>query len=271
VKDVVRTRQSKPIAVVVAGIVACVSLLIFPSPFVSPAFAQATQPSNDVRQWFAQLADTDPNVREQARFNLLGLRRDQLGLLRQIVIDSRPLAPAQSAALHDIVLHIYLSAEPYLKNERSGFMGAILFEVRQPAFFLPNEGLMPDVDPQQATADESPVRGVLIQECVPGFCAFRYLQPGDLVLGVVGQILLLPTQSRDELRDQVLAHPPGGIITLKVLRRGRVVRVAFPLDSAPRAAEAGLISTQQFQNTRREKGESYWQFAFAPLIDASLS
>src|SRR5262245_56940347 len=47
------------------------------------SFAQTTRPatgdkSSDIRQWFKQLADRDPEVRETARTKLMSIPRDRL-------------------------------------------------------------------------------------------------------------------------------------------------------------------------------------------------
>lgn len=248
-----------------------------------------TRPATLLREWLIDLADTDPSVRERARFNLMGLHREELDLLRELVVDSRPLAPSQSAVLHDIVLHVYLAGDAYPRNVRSGFLGVMLENVRQPAFFRAEQDAAAAAPPDEGAADkeasapapaeakplepqEPPVQGVLIKDCVPGFCAFRFLRPGDLVMAVTlpsGEVV--PTLVDNDLKEQVLSTRPGAAIALQVLRQGKEMQVSFAVDALPRAAEMGIFSTEQFRNTRRDAAEDYWRQAFAPLVDAGMS
>ena len=57
------------------------------------AAAPATEPTSDIQKQFDQLADADPNVRDDARVALMGLKREQLADLRDIVEKNRPLTP----------------------------------------------------------------------------------------------------------------------------------------------------------------------------------
>ena len=50
-----------------------------------------------IRRWFDRLADRDPKVRDQARFDLMGLGPDDLPALRQLVIEHKPLFSTQAA------------------------------------------------------------------------------------------------------------------------------------------------------------------------------
>ena len=84
-------------------------------PSTQPAAQFAAD--SPARTWFAQLASMDDAKRDDARTGLMGLTRDDLPSLRALVDESRPLAAAQVAALHEIVLQLFLSGEPY---ENSG-------------------------------------------------------------------------------------------------------------------------------------------------------
>jgi hypothetical protein len=235
------------------------------------------QSLQNLRQWFTELADDDPSVRERARFNLMGIRRSQLTELRQIVADSRPVAPSQLAVLHDIVAHVYLAGEPYASTARTGFLGVMLENVRQGGDFFVEEPppVQEEVDedrpPEQAKRDTPPVRGVLIRDTVPGFCAFRYLQPGDLVMGVVRDGELAATTMMQELKSQVASTPPGEPITLELLRQGKQMRVSFLINATPRDVEVPMLTPDQFRNMRSDQAEGYWDQAFAPLVDTMSS
>ena len=214
--------------------------------------APATRPMSDIERWFGQLADTDPQVRDEAKLRLMGLLRGELDALRMIVESNRPLAPAQSAVLRDIVIHVYLSGEPYEKNMRIGFLGAMLDNM-QPVAIVPDH----------AEQEGRGVSGVLIRETIEGFCAFRYLRTGDVVLGVIGSEVY-PTPMSQELQMRVREVLPGEPITLQLLRQGKVIRVTFKVDALPMVAEQRPI--EEFRNKRMERAEQYWRVVFEPLV-----
>src|SRR5262245_26254866 len=137
-------------------------------PTSSPS--AATQPVTLIQKCFDELASTEPAVRDDARITLMGLTRADLEMLRDVVQNSRPLAPAQSAVLHEIVTHVYL-AHDRLMAERDGeppqgFLGVVLDP--------PDGGVQPNIDGT----------GVYIYQCMPGYCSFRWLRSGDIITGI---------------------------------------------------------------------------------------
>ena len=229
-------------------------LVVAVSSFAKPP---ATQPSSEIERSFTELTNDDPNIRDLARIHLMGLSRADLEKFREVVEKSRPLAPSQSAALHDIVVHAFLAGEPYEKNLGIGFLGVTLGDLHQPAVVAADEdGQAP---PTQG------VDGVMIMRCVPGFCAFRFLQANDVVLGVLGQDLIA-TPGRNDLREKVQETLPGDTITLQVLRQGKVIRLSFKVDGQPREAEVPGMDIDTFVNPRLIRAEEYWQQKFAPLL-----
>src|SRR4051794_30572943 len=84
-----------------------------------PATAPSTQaaielsPNSPVRAWFAELASPDAVVRDKAQTQLMGMSREELWGLRSLIQRTRPLAPSQVAALHDIVIQVVLANESY--------------------------------------------------------------------------------------------------------------------------------------------------------------
>jgi hypothetical protein len=223
--------------------------------FVLGAESPSTQPAKQIQKWFEELADTDPVVREKARFELMGLKRDELNALRKIISASTPLAPAQSSVLRDIVIHVYLANSNYQAHEKRGFLGAYLTD------------LMPvDANPDEALEerDNSTVVGVMIREPMQGFCAYRYLRAGDVVLGVIGSDYY-PTQMLTDLQTRVAETLPGDKITLLLLRDGKKMRVSIAVDAQPVAAVQAAMD--QFRNLRAESAEQYWKMTFAPLLE----
>jgi len=223
----------------------------------APATGPTSRPTaSDLRTWFAGLDDVDADVRADSYSKLLGLRRADLEGLRPIVEQARPLSPGQSAALRDVVVHVYLTGHEYEPDaEGQGFLG---------------------VRPLHQTMDlligaDEPDGGVAIGERLPGFCGFRALRTGDVILGTLGA---RPTKLRrwPELQHYV-QQSRGGTVTFEVLRQGRVMNVAIQLDTRPAAA-----GDPRFQNVmeellaeRQALAEEYWLKFFAPLVEQDLS
>jgi hypothetical protein len=220
-----------------------------------------TQPSDpapsltQIQKWFDDLANTEPARRDVARSGLLGLGRQDLPELLEVVRRSTPLAPAQATVLHDVVTHVWLSGEAYPSNLRAGFLGVMLQRDRSG---LP---MVDGVDPSSS--------GVLILDCMPGFCGFRSLRPGDIV---VGAIFAEPVRisTRDELVQAVSATPPGKSLRLQVLRHGRVAEIPVQVNARPLAAD-DPAGPDQFLNERQVKAEEYWRTNFLPVSGGVLS
>ena len=61
--------------------ICCAAVFLCASIFADPP---ATRPANAIATWFGDLANRDPAVREKARSNLMGLKRDDLPALRNV-------------------------------------------------------------------------------------------------------------------------------------------------------------------------------------------
>jgi hypothetical protein len=236
---------------------------------LSPSTRPST-PAAQIAHWFDDLSSTDPDVRDAARVALMGLSCDELGVLRVLVEKNRPVTPSQSAALCDIVMHVYLAGGNEDRYPNIGFLGVMLDNIPQPVTVT-----RPIDDLTLIAGDPQTVSGVLIQETVPGFCGFRYLRTGDVVLGVfVKQKIadgpeaetLQSTPIDTILRPLIQRTPPGELLTLQVLRQGRVIKVSFPLDAAPRVAGLGRDEVTAYKNARIDAARRYWEFAFEPLL-----
>jgi len=111
--------------------------------------------------------------------------------------------------------------------------------------------------------------GVPIAEAIPGFCGYRSLQRGDVVLGVdAPQWTRTPTSN--ELVTAVSQSAAGRQVTLHVLRQGRMIEVPLVLSARPRVAE-DIASTKQFFELRERRANEYWLAAFAPLMGREMS
>ena len=227
-------------------------------PATAPA---ATQPSAQVRHWFEQLADSDPAVREAARINLMGLKREQLDELKQLVLDNRPLAPSQAGVLHEIVIHVFLTGETYRVFPGASVIGVRLFEsASSPVIGAPGDGTSRSC--------------VVVEQRFPGFPAYRYLQNGDLLLGVgtselVRSSPIVATPDFETFRRLVSVKSPGDMIKLQLLRRGRVIELSFPVEAAP--LDSAGVNGPAFFDARSNKADDYWKETFSPLVGIPIS
>jgi hypothetical protein len=215
----------------------------------APASQPATAPPppqqqsvDAVRTWYLQLADRDPEVREQARINLMGIT------LEKVVAENRPVQASQAAVLYDIVTHVYMAGEPYQVNDTmGGFLG--LREMR----------------------DWDAPPGVMITTRIAGFPAYRMLREGDLIVGI-DEVPDAPITSGNEFVNVLRQMPAGAVVTLRVLRGGNVQKVPVKLDPRPAAASGLGDAMAVLESTRQSKAEEYWARAFAPLVgDQSVS
>ena len=226
--------------------VATLIMLIASSAGTVPATAPSTtHPS--IRAWFDQLADADPDVRDQARVNLMGLDRAELPELQRIVKEARPLRPNQISELHDIVTQVYLSGEPYDPDKSgAGFLG-----VSWP--------------PGGANVWDDPP-GIVIESRIKGFAAYRYLRDGDVIVGIA-EAPGVPMLSSDQLSIVIQACGGGKQVTLRVLRGGRITPVKLMLSSRPNWRG----NVVQVQAERETKAEGYWNDTFGKLMSESVS
>ena len=225
-----------------------VAMVLFLLPSVANAAAPTTQPAEgQVRKWLSDLADTDAELREQARIELMGIHREQLPLLKRLVEESLPLQPSQAAVLREIVIHVYLAGERYEGDPEAGFIG-----LRWPPLDLPS---------MQET-------GLIVMERMPGFVGYRMLQEGDLILSI-REHPQVQLDDPSDLSRVVMAERGGSTLHLDVLRQGKVVSVASTLDQRPRIADREMV--EQFLRAREEKSEAYWKRDFESLLQRQVS
>ena len=217
-------------------------------PATAPPPPQQQQSIDAVRTWYLQLADRDPEVREQARINLMGIKRNELAALEKVVAENRPVQASQAAVLYDIVTHVYMAGEPYQINDTmGGFLGL-------------REMLNWDAPP-----------GVMITTRIAGFPAYRMLREGDVIVGI-DEVPDTPITSSNDFVTVLRQMPAGTVVTLRVLRGGNVQKVPVKLDPRPAAASGLGDAMGVLESTRQSKAEEYWARAFAPLVgDQSVS
>lgn len=228
-------------------------------PIAHPAtrpHAQSPPAAPQLTAWFAELGDPDADVRAAALGKLLAISGDDLAALRAVVEAARPVSPAQAAALHDVVVHVYLSGETYETNHDEGFLG--VKSLRDDVETLPLGGNPP-------LGQDG---GVPVGERLPGFCGFRGLRGGDVILGVTA-----PRPTRlvrwSELLDYVKRSVPGETITFEILRQGKIVQVPLKLDPRPIAASDPLAIAELISG-RTARAESYWTKVFKPLLERDV-
>jgi len=220
-------------------------------PASGPGVASDAGKPRQIARWLAALADADAAAREVAREELMALRREDLALLRAAAADVRPLAPSQAAVLREIVVQAYLSGEAYDKAER-GFLGITLSAQRAPGSEM----------------------SVVVESRMIGFCGYRCLRDGDVVIDV--EEFRLPRPMRpEEFIEAVQDAKPGRAVHLKVLRQGQTRIVPVKLDARP--AQKPMEGATDFQLRveawaagRQEKAEAYWKEHFAPLAEAGV-
>jgi hypothetical protein len=219
--------------------------------------APATQPAQDdartqrLQTLFSELAHSDADIRERARVELMGMSRSDLPAFRLVVERSRPLLPAQSLVLREIVMQAYLAADSYPADRDIGFLGVQ----------LGNIGLEGEEDAQ--------AEGVLITGRIVGFCGYRMLRTGDVILRLMEQPNV-PLRSHAHLAAIIRTFPAGQTVQLEVLRQGQLVRVPILLDARPLELDQAL-DLDNFQWRRDDRFQDYWNRTFAPLVAEGVS
>jgi hypothetical protein len=214
----------------------------------------ATQPAGaakvSIERMLGNLANPDPQVRLAGRSGLMRLMRRDLPQLRAIVEKVRPLLPSQAAALRQIVREIYLAGEKY-EPDPNAFMGIMMDPSSVQADFVPEND------------SASTSMGVIVADCIPGFCASRGLLEGDIILGVSNPFE--PFHNSGDLTKVIGGMPAGTSVKLLVLRRGQLIEVSLTLDAHPHE----IPTSEQvplFRAEREKKFETFWRREFEPLI-----
>jgi hypothetical protein len=210
-------------------------------------------PSVALRDWVADLADADPEVREHARRALMGLDRSTLEQLRQVVAEARPLGPSQAAGLQEVVNHVYLAGEPEDAAGTAGFLGVQLAPVAV------------EVAPGPGVRAEGMPVGVAIAGRVPGFCGYRMLEDGDVILRLTAE-KANDFRTPADLSRVVGEQQPGRTVTLDVMRRGKLIQVPITLDRRP--AWVGQLVPAEAVAPRERRAAEYWDRTFGPLVEA---
>jgi hypothetical protein len=233
-----------------------------------PATTQSsvTLPGNSpIRRWFDQLADPDPKIRDRAKVDLMGISSDDLPGLRQLVVEKLPISPTQSAALHEIVVQVYLSGQSYKADE-----GDTTASGTSNDYCL---GIFWDTPPS-----ESARLGLCVDQRLAGFPAYRFLRKGDLILGIYINPNLpletLPnreTHNLDTLKDAIAGNPGTQNVVLDVLRSGESMKIAVKMAPRPLAAQVMQPRAMSVFNAPRiDEADAYWEENFEPLMPSRI-
>lgn len=224
-------------------------------PPKSPATHRATT-APTLKHTLRDLDSTDPVVRDRARRALLALERKDLAELRAAVRESLPLAPEQVAVLQQVVVHVALVGLEY-EGMPSGFLG-----IRLPHWQRAEDDALADVG-----------RGVVVLSRLPGFCAYRVLQDGDVILSATIAGTVVPLNSADELMASVGKLKAGETVTFEVARNGGTREVTIRLDARPAAADPARGdpgALDAFLGGRFEEAAKCWERDFLPLLGEKL-
>jgi hypothetical protein len=224
-------------------------------PATAPAATQpaAVQSIASIKRLIRELAANNYPARDGARLALMGLKRSELAALREAVKQSLPLEPSQVIVLREIVTQVYLAGDLYqAEDDGMGFLG-----VHLPIWERPEDRALLSME-----------RGVVVMARVPGFCAFRMLQDGDVLLSMTAPGgINVELSTTDQLVTAVRSVRAGEKVTFDVLRQGEIISVTITLDRKPLNL-AGQI--EEFTGRRAEQAEQLWERDFAPLLAEQL-
>lgn len=223
--------------------------------------APTTNRTSEISCWFTDLADRDAAKRDAARQNLMGLSRDDLPILQSLVKNTRPLAPSQAEALHDIVMQVYLAGDIYPARDPSGFLG-----VR----FQTYVSQIADVG-----EDETP-QGIVVTDRIPGFPGYQSLQNGDVIMSAT-ELGSEAIGKPEEFSKMIASFKDGEMVHLNVLRAGKMMTISVKVVSRPIwvntqiPTEAEALRQNDHLRQRLERAETYWETNFATSVDDSIS
>ena len=207
---------------------------------LSLAAAADPPPPTDaqVREWFADLVDGEPDLRADARQSLMGLTPADLPRLVAVARDAHPLAPDAVDAVREVVAHVYLTIDPDGPAGGGPHVIGILW---------------PSIDP-----DAEDPAGVAVDRRMAGFPARRWLRDGDRVTAVnlhpagpADRWPDVPVRSGVALRRALQADPAARSAVLVVRRGGYDVRLPIPLVPQPAELAREPISLYVADRDRR--------------------
>ena len=235
------------------------TLLLVAAAQAAPVTQPTTLPADDlpqveqVREWLVGLADPDPAIRDESRYELMGLAWADLPALRIAAERYRPLDRSVLENLRDIVTHVYLTEYPVPSQTEEGFLGISL--------------------PATADLPDDPRLLIVIDGRMRGFCAYRALRDGDVILDIDEAPLparaTAPVVILRSFTEAIRRFPQGRTVHLRVLRQGKVLRVPVKLDGRPAAAQGMELTLDDMiltRNRRERAAQEYWEAEFEPYV-----
>ncbi len=236
-----------------------VLVLVLCAPLLCRASETDSGRRDEIQKWVRLLADREPQARASARQSLLGLRRAELAILRDVVA-SLPRRPAQVQPLEEIVTYVITRASlGEMPHSGEAFLGVSL-----PSEYDSDD--LPDVGLDAGSTRQTPPAGggVPIINRLTGFIAYRFLEDGDVIESVGFGGILHPTHGVQEFRSAIREAKAGQDVTFRIRRAARMLEVTFEFDAKALVDPAGLRETIQNAMSR---ASDYWQQTFAPLVD----
>jgi len=216
-------------------------------PAAVPARLSPAELAVSVQTWFGDLTHADAAVRSEAITNLMALKADELPVLQKVVQQSMPLAPAQASVLKQIVTQAYLASCPYDADPQAGFLG-VHPEIAMISF-----------------RDDGGAQGVYVTSRMVGFVGARMLRDGDLILSILERPEA-PLAQFSGFSTAVSGLGAGTVVHFQVLREGKIIWIAIPLDPRPIGID-DQDSLAKFKKDRETLAATYWNTTFAPLLE----
>lgn len=230
-----------------------------------PTTFPATINSERAKALLGKLADLDATTRTAARAELLSLHRRDLPVLKEAVREAGTLTSEQVRVLEDVVKHVFLTEEPYVREADAGFLG---ISIARAVPLVRPEGQAADNTPQvidPASGERVPGGpvGIVVSDLTPGLASFRYLEIGDVITGVD---TVRELNSSADFQNIIKARKAGQSVELHILRLGKPVDVRAVLSSRPEALSAPGMTPEVFRAIRDKPAAEYWEAEFGTLL-----
>jgi hypothetical protein len=219
--------------------------------------AAGSNPS--LQNLIAQLGSDNPQLRDEARVQLMALPPESLPALRSAALSLTPLLPGQIAELRDIVTQVYLAGDDYKKDPASpqGFLGL---------YWPP-----PDPTKPMPSGDGT----VTVIGRIAGFPAYRVLKPGDIITQVL-EYPQTPMHDVNDFTNIIKLLRSGDVVHLNIIRSGRPMTVALTLAMFPVELDQHRNDTSghwidNWMLQRGQRADDYWKREFSPIDRAETS
>jgi hypothetical protein len=222
-------------------------------PTTQPSFPTTTT-SIPKSQIIAQLDNlfhsTDYKIREQAKYFLMGIHATDLRIVKGWVRENAPLSDDDADLLEPIVKHVYLAYDPYARDpNNSPFLGIHFL-------YFQDEPHTPSGEFQ-------------VLSRIPGFCAYREFQDGDLILQIkpADSEKTKRISTQDQLSSYLLLFRGGDKLIFTVQRMGQVLELPVTLDTRPATIANHSTDPRLFLAMRSSSADHYWEDNFGPFIE----